>query len=275
MGNTSSNPFFIDVVNGIDSRAAELQDFGVKVEICYAALDNPSLQVELIDNLVESGMSGLAITPINHPLVTERIRELTATGFPVVTANTDIPDCGRIAYVGSDYFKSGQTAAGLMNLICGGSAQVGVIIGSPLVLCHSERLSGFKQCIKEKYDGLFIAGIEVNNDEDIESFIVTKRLLEADPKINALFLAAAGVAGACRAVVELGLKGKIKIISYDTTDKTIELIKTGDIAVTITQEPFVQGEKPLDILFDYVGMDIKPEKEYYYTSLGIVIRENL
>ena len=72
-----------------------------------------------------------------------------------------------------------------------------------------------------------------------------------------------------------GLKGKLKIISYDTTATGIELIKSGDIAVSITQEPFVQGAKPLDILLDYAGMNIKPEKEYYYTALGIVIKENL
>lgn len=275
LSSTSSNPFFLDLVDGIESRAAQLMDYGVCVEIRYSAINEPALQVRLIDELIKNGASGIAITPINHPLIKDRIRQLSDTEFPVVTANTDIPDCGRIAYVGSDYFRSGQTAAGLMNLICDGSANVGVVIGSPFVLCHSERLSGFKQRIDEAYGGLRIIGTEINHDDDIESYIVTKRLLEANPDINALFLAAAGVVGACRAVVDLGLKGKVKIISYDATTVSKGLIKTGDIAVTITQEPFIQGSKPLDILFDYVGMGIKPEKEHYFTALGIVIKENL
>ena len=275
MGTTLSNPFFIDVVDGIDSRAAEIREFGVSVEIRFAKLEDPILQVKLIDELLDEGISGLAITPVNHPLVSRRICDLTESGFPVVTANTDIPGCGRIAYVGSDYFRSGQTAAGLMNQICGGSAYVGVVIGSPWVMCHSERLSGFKQRIEEEYDGIRIAGTVVNNDDDIESYIVTKQLLEANPEINALFLVAAGVVGACRAAEDLGLKGKLKIVGYDATEATKELIRSGDIAVTITQEPFVQGSKPLSILLDYVGMGIMPEKDVYHTSLGIVIKENL
>ena len=275
MSGTTSNPFFLDVVAGIESRATELLDYGVNVEIRYATLSDPSLQVKLIDELLAEGISGLAITPINHPLVTDRIKKLTATGFPVVTANTDISNSGRLAYVGSDYFRSGQTAAGFMHLICGGQAKVGVVIGSPLVLCHSERLAGFTQRIEEEYRGLHIVGTEINNDDDIESYIVTKRLLESHPEITALFLVAAGVVGACRAVDELGLKGKLKIVSYDTTTASIDLIKSGDITVSITQEPFVQGAKPLDILFDYVGMDIPPEKEFYYTTLGVVIKDNL
>ena len=272
---TSSNPFFIDVVDGIKSRAAELSEYGISVKIRYAVIDKPALQIKLIDELTQSGIAGLAITPINHPKVIERIKNLTSSGFPVVTANSDIPDCGRIAYVGSDYFKSGETAAGIMNMLCGGKARVGVIIGSPQVLCHSERIAGFIHQAKEKYAGIKIVGTEVNNDDDIESFIVTKRLLEAHPEINSLFLVAAGVSGACRAVEESGLADKLKIVGFDTTTVSCELIKRGVINAVITQEPFLQGAKPLDILLDYVGMGIKLEKEFHYTALGIKIKENL
>lgn len=272
---TSSNPFFLDVVRGIESRAAELKDYGVSVEVRYAEIDNPDLQVRLIDELLEAGIDGLVITPINHPTVVSHIKKLTETGFPVVTANSDIPDCGRIAYVGSDYFKSGQTAAGLMNLVCGGSANVGIIIGSPWVLCHSERVAGFKERIEEVYPGIRIVGTEINNDDDLDSYAVTRYLLEKHSDIDALFLAAAGVVGACRAVDDLGKTGQLQIISYDTTPTTCELVHQGAIIATIAQQPFTQGAKPLDILLDYLGMDLRPDKEFFYTKIEIKIRENL
>jgi hypothetical protein len=31
----------------------------------------------------------------------------------------------------------------------------------------------------------------------------------------------------------------------------------------------------LSLLFDYLGMGIRPEREFYYTKLEIKIRENL
>lgn len=272
---TSSNPFFLDVVNGIESRAAELVEFGIKVDIRYAVIGNPSLQVELINELIKDGIDGLVITPINHPLVIERIKELSSGGFPVITANSDLPDSGRLAYVGSDYFKSGETAAGILNMICSGKAKVGIVMGSPLVLCHSERVAGFTRRIAQAYRDLEIVETEINHDDDIQSFVVTKRLLETHPEIDALFLVAAGVIGACRAVNELGLEGKIKLVSYDTTIASTALIRSGAISAAITQEPFIQGAKPLDILLDYIGFGIKPEREFFYTALGIKINENL
>ena len=274
-GSTSSNPFFLDVVDGIESRAAELSEYGVSVDIRYAAMEDPLMQVELIDVLMDSGVDGLVITPINHPMVIERVKKLTDSGFPVITANSDIPDSGRLAYVGSDYYKSGETAAGIMNMICAGNAKVGIVMGSPLVLCHSERVAGFSHRIEEEYIGIKIAATDVNYDDDIQSYVVTKRLLEEHPDIDAMFLAAAGVVGACRAVKEMGYVDRLKIVSYDTTIASRELIKTGAITVAITQEPFEQGAKPLDILLNLVGIGQQPEQEYYYTALGITIKENL
>jgi len=274
-GSTSSNPFFLDVVDGIESRAAELNEYGISVDVRYCIVEEPLTQVNLIDELMDSGVDGLVLTPINHPMVIERIRKLTDSGFPVITANSDVPDSGRLAYVGSDYYQSGETAAGIMNLICAGSAKVGIVMGSPLVLCHSERVAGFTNRINEEYSGLKIVATEVNHDDDIQSYVVTKRLLEKNPDIDAMFLVAAGVVGACRAVREMGLEGKLKVVSYDATIASRELIKSGAISASITQEPFEQGAKPLDILLNLVGIGLKPEQEYYYTALSIKIKENL
>ena len=274
-GSTSSNPFFEDVVRAIKARADELAEFGVTVEIRFVTIGKPELQAACIDELLSNGIDGLVITPINHPLVANKLQALSLMGFPVITANSDIPDCGRLAYVGSDYYKSGETAAGLMNLITGGNANVGVIIGSPMILCHSERLAGFTNYAEKAFEGLKVLAKAVNNDDDIDSYRVTSDMLVNFPEIDALFLAAAGVLGACRAVKDLGLAGKLKIVCYDAVPTTRELIREGVISATIGQQPARQGAQPLNLLFDCLGMGVMPEKEFYYTETEIKIRENL
>ncbi len=274
-GSTSSNPFFEDVVRAIKNRADEMAGIGVTVEIRFVTIDKPELQAACIDELVAEGIDGLAITPINHPLVAEKLKALADSGFPVITANTDIPDCGRLAYVGSDYYKSGETAAGLMNLITCGKANIGIIIGSPLVLCHSERLAGFTHYVEKAFAGLKVLAKAVNNDDDIDSYRVTRDMLDNNPEIDSLFLAAAGVLGACRAVKDLGLAGKLAIVCFDVVPSTRDLILEGVISAAIGQQPARQGAQPLDLLFDRLGMGVMPEKEFYYTETEIKIRENL
>ena len=273
--NPYGNSFFLDVVRGIEDRKTELQEYGVQVEVRYTDMDDTQMQVAQVNELLTSGINGLAITPINHPDVIEKLRDLAQKNIPVVTVNSDIPDCRRIAYVGSEYFKSGETAAGLMNMVCHGNVQVGIVLGSPRLLCHSERVAGFTKRIQEAYPHIDIVEAVVNHDDDVESYMVTTEMLRAHPEINAIFLASAGVSGACRAVIDSGRQRHIKIISYDTTASTCRLIKSGVIAATIAQQPFVQGAKPLDILLDYLGMGILPNREFYYTKIEVKIRENL
>ena len=272
---TSSNPFFLDVVRGIEDRRGVLKEFGATVTVRYADIGDPDSQVRQLDQLLSEGINGLVIAPINHPVVVRRLKELTGTGFPVVTANSDIPDCGRIAYVGSNYDQSGETAAGLMNLICGEAVQVGIVTGSTWILCHTRRVAGFTRRIRTCYPHIRIADTAVNNDDDVDSFRVTKKMLETHPEINALYLAAAGVEGACRAVAAAGRKEQIRVISHDATEATCKLVEEGAIVATIAQQAFTQGAKPLDILLEYAGMGVSPEKDCFYTKNEIKIRENL
>ena len=100
---------------GASSAKRKSLKYGVTVLIRYAELDNKDKQIELIDELVATGINGLAITPLDDDDVTKKLVEL-AIGIPCVTVNSDLKDSKRIAYVGSEYMKSGQTAGALMQL---------------------------------------------------------------------------------------------------------------------------------------------------------------
>lgn len=269
------NHFFQQVEDGIRKKAAELQEYGVTVEILYSNFSDPDSQNKLLDQAVAGGTSGIAIAGFNSEDTAAKLRRISEAGIPVVTSNTDISDCKRIAFVGSNYFRSGQTAAGLMRLITQGHAKVGVLIGSYNVLCHTERVEGFISHIAAHAPGIEVVSIHENSDEDFESFSVTKSLLEQHPDINALFLASGGVYGACRAVEGIPPERRPLILCYDCPQETRGMIEKGVISAAICQQPERQGSKPLDILFNYIAMGAKLEKENYYTEINIIIRENL
>ena len=63
-----------------------------------------------------------------------------------------------------------------------------------------------------------------------------KALLEESSDITRLCFAAAGVAGGLRALKELQLERKIKVITYDLTDIVRENIEKGLISATVCQE---------------------------------------
>ncbi|MCD8197216.1 MAG: LacI family DNA-binding transcriptional regulator [Lachnospiraceae bacterium] len=267
-----NNPFFNEVMEGVELKSEELRSYGIATMTRRVEFD-AARQLTAIDELLEEGIHGLIFAPYNDISIRNKIDEMAESDIPVVTVNTDIDGSKRIAYVGSDYVQGGCIAAGLFALMTAGDVELGIITGSAGVLCHSERVRGLEETLTSSYPRIRIAGIVENHDDDIESYRVTRELLAQHPSIDALFFAATGVYGGCRAVQESGLYPKI--VTFDDVPTTLDMLKDGVISATISQQTARQGSLSLDILFDFLTTGIAPERKLNYVEHTIRIRENI
>ncbi len=268
------NPFFDDVIAGFKEKEEELSGYNCTVLIRRISAFGVESQLEAIDSLLKEEINGLAISPQNDPSIAEKINELYDMGIPTVTFNTDISGSRRIAYVGSNYYQCGQTAAGLVHLMTSGEVYIGIVSGYPNLLCHTERIAGFKSRLKE-YTNLHIVDFFENSDDDFISYDKTLKILEDHPEINALFFAAGGTYGGCKAILAANRQKHMKIVTFDKIKTTVEMMKEDVISATICQQPRIQGLLPLEILFDYLTTGESPKKEYNYTTVEIRIKENI
>lgn len=266
------NPFFDEVMEGVRIKAAELQDYGVTTITLRVDFDVDA-QLAAIDSLLLEGIHGLMLAPYNHMRIQEKIDELVEQQIPVVTVNTDIDGSRRMAYVGSDHVQGGCTAAGLFALMTEGDVELGIVTGSSNVLGHAGRVMGLRRTLETSYPRIHITELVENHDDEFESYTLTRKLLEDHPNMNALFFAAAGVHGGCRAVLESGRHPKV--ITFDEVPTTLEMLRLGVISATISQQPYRQGSKSLDILFEYLTSGVLPQEEMNIVELSIKIRENV
>lgn len=269
----TGNPFFDDVLAGVHEKAAELAGYNCSVLIKQTEYSLKQ-QLDAIDALLSEGVNGLAISPYNDSAVREKIDSLCEQGVPVVTLNTDIENSSRLAYVGSNFYRSGEAAGGLMRLMTRGEVRVGIVSGSRDILCHTERIAGFSH-ITGTYPNIRIVDTVNNNDDDQISFELTRKLLAAHPEINAFYFTAGGVYGGCRAIESSAHKNDTTVITNDLVPTTREYMQKGLIAATICQQPFQQGTLPLAILFAYLTTGEMPVSENIYVDVDIRIRENL
>lgn len=267
------NPFYDDVLTGVQDKAAELEGYNCSVLIRQTEYSLRQ-QLDAIEELVREGINGLALSPYNDDAIREKINLLYEQGIPVVTLNTDIENSRRIAYVGSNFYRSGETAAGLMYLMTKGEVFVGIVSGSQNVLCHTERIAGFRH-VTDSHPNIHILDIVNNNDDESESYELTAGLLTAYPQINAFYFTAGGVYGGCRSIMASGRHTNMTVIANDIVPTTREFMEKGLIAATICQQPFLQGYNPLAILFTYLTTGEAPVSENNYVDVDIRIRENL
>lgn len=273
--NSVGNPFYDDVIKGINEAQKEIKDFGFEIEIIKLRGYDEKDQVKAIEKLLSSKIAGIIISPINTGMVIDKLKSVIEAGIPVVAVNSDIEKVDRLAYIGCDYVQSGRTAGGILGLFTGGNAKVGVIIGSPFVLGHRQRAQGFYQVISEEFKGISIVGEVLNNDSEEMSYQVVKKFLEANPEANALYFTTGGVKGGMKAVHELKKQNDLHIITCDLTAVVADNIKKGVIDATICQQPFRQGFGSVKLLFDYLIANRKPLNDVINTEIEIKLKYNL
>lgn len=108
--------------------------------------------------------------------------------------------------------------------------------------------------IEIKYNLSKISEVDIqeNDDDDIFSYDKTKMMLTKHKEINAIFIVAAGVYGACRAVLSLEKQNDLTIIAFDTVPTTVEMMKKNVIKAVIYQHPYRQGQRAMQIVFEYL-----------------------
>ncbi len=270
-----NNPFFDDIIKGVLASEKELSDYGFSVEIVKEKGYDVEKHLEGIQELLDKKVDALCLTTVDVPAIIERIDRLVATGIPVATVNSDVRAASRLFYVGSNYIEGGRTAAGMLSLMLKEEGKVLIVTGSLKMQGHNQRITGFCKEIRENKYKISIADIVESQDDDETAYHLTKESLQRFPDINSVYITAAGVAGVCKAVEELGLEKKLYLISFDDIPATRRAIMNGTINATICQEPFLQGSQAMKLMFNYFIEGVSPKNKLIYTHNVIKIRQNI
>lgn len=270
----SARPFFDEVLKGVYRAEKELADYGITVDIKYLKDFNTETHISEINKIAEEGYSGLCITSLDTPEVQLAIHKLVEEGIPVVSVNTDVPDSGRICYVGTDYLRAGKTAAGMLNFTTDKSLSILIVTGSYNIRGHKDRIKGFTEGLVNHNVNFTIAKtIEAQDDDDC-AYQKVKEVITSKPEVNCIFIAGAGCAGVCRATEELGRKD-IHVVAFDEVPVIKEFLHSGQLHFTIGQEPELQGYMGIQRLFSWLMEEGKRSVSDYITQTIIKIQENI
>lgn len=269
------NEFFNDVIKGLKSAEDELHDYGVSLNIKQVKGFDPHTHLQAINELELEGVTALCIVPVNDRIILSKIDELSNSNIPVVTINSDIEDSKRLCYIGSDYLKSGKTAAGMLSLISGEKSNVLIITGSLKMLGHNQRIKGFRDEIEKISNNIKVVDIIQTFDDNTTAYNLVSSALKTHPEINSIYITAGGVSGVCKAVEAVSIEKRIKVLCFDNTPQRKKWIEENIISCIICQQPFEHGYKPIHILFDYLINNVKPKKEKYITQTVIKIKQNI
>ncbi len=234
-------------------------------------------QIAVVDQFVQSGVSGIAISPTDHTALAPSVARAMKKGIPVVVFDSDLdgkPGKDYVGFVGTDSRNGGKLAGEEMAKLIGGKGKVVVLRYTVGQANITEREEGFIKALEKNKD------IQIVTKKRNSKTTVDDAQAAGESMIEEL-KTAAGIfcpnemttEGMLRALRGAGLTTKIKFVGFDTSELLLEGLKKGEIDALMAQDPTRMGYFAVKSIVDHIrGASVPPVTD---TGVRVVTKENI
>jgi ribose transport system substrate-binding protein len=236
----TSHLFFMSIHAGV--RAAE-RDFNVEVLWNGPREETEfSRQIEIVDSMVTRHVDALAISATDHTALVAPVRRAMNAGIPVTVFDSGIDLTGYVTFVATDNYGAGVTAARKLAELVHGKGRVAELMHKPGGMSTGDRERGFEETMAKEFPAIQIVARQYGMADRAKSREAAENILTAHADLDGMFASAeANSIGAVQAIKSRGLSGKIKLVTFDSSEAHIEAIKDGTIDVMLVQDPYKIG----------------------------------
>lgn len=191
---------------------------------------------------------GLVVVARENLSINRALRTVSDRGCPVVCLTTDLPNSGRIAYVGSDQACAGATAAYLMGQVTGGKPGKVLLVFSAPYRCQEEREQGFRRVLRSEFTNLEVDERLNSHDDNEQSYRTIMAYLAEHGPPAGVYNPVAGNLGIGRALAESGLGGKTVFIGHELNANSRLLMEQGLMHFAIGHDVDREVELAIEII---------------------------
>ena len=254
---------------GAERTAKELGN----VQIEWRAPENADQlkQKEILESFITQRVDGIAISTLNGDFLTDTINRAVDAGIPVVTWDSDAPRSKRLAFYGVDDYQSGKIMGEQAIKLLNGKGKIAFITSMGATNLQ-RRLEGARDALKAA------PGIEVVEAYDIKEDAVRCAEIIATGSRRYPDLGAWLSVGGWPVFTRNALAGvdpsKTKVISFDTVESAIDLLREGKVQVLLGQKYFGWGEEPVKLLYG-IKQGKMPPSPIIDSGVDVVTRETV
>ncbi len=236
----TSHLFFVSIHAGVDQAA---KDFGVDVQWNGPNEETDhARQIQIVDSMVAQQLSAIAISATDERALAAPVERAIKAGIPVSVFDSGVNAEGYVTFVATDNFGAGVTAARKITEFIGGKGKVAMVMHKPGGTSTVLREQGFEQTIAKEFPNVKIVARQYGMSDRAKSRDAAENMLTAHPDLDAMFASSeASSLGAIQAIKVRGLSGKVKLITFDTSDSHVEALADGTITMMLVQDSFKIG----------------------------------
>ena len=223
------------------------KDLGVNVpELGAQSESDINGQITILENAVAGAPAAVVISPTEFKALGKPIDE-AAKAVPIIGIDSGADSKAFTSFLTTDNTQGGRIAAdGLAAAIKEATGKeegdIAIITSLPGVGSLDQRHNGFVEQITAKYPGLKVVADKYADGQATTGLNMMTDLITANPNLVGVFASNLIMAqGVGQAIAENKLGDKIKVIGFDSDEKTVGFLKEGILAGLVVQDPYRMG----------------------------------
>ena len=270
---STSTEFWRSVFAGANAARAEynvnLVIRGPDTEENYAG------QNMYIQEAIRNHADAIVFSAISYTENAAAIDEAAEAGIKIVVIDSDVNSSRVSARIGTDNIQAGRITAAAALDTEEQHLSVGIVNFAQFSRNGEEREIGLREQLEKDPRVEEICTVNSLTDHDAARESATA-LLREHPEINILIgLNEPLGVGVAEASEELRLKDRVRVISFDSNIRCIELLRRGDVSALIVQNPYAMGYLGVETAWKILeGQSFRPD-QLIDTATSIITQENM
>src|ERR1700752_3278439 len=203
-------------------------------------------QTRIFDDLLVKGTNGIALSPVDPANQTAMIDRGTDKAL-IVTQDSDAPKSQRSFYVGTDNVAAGRQAGELIKKAVPNGGSIMLFVGKRDAQNAKERIQGVEETLKGT--NIKILDVRTDDTDRVRAKQNVADTLVRNPDIACLVgLWSYNGPAILNAVKDANKIGKVKIVTFDEENDTLQGVKDGAIEATVVQNPYEFGRQAVTLM---------------------------
>ncbi len=223
------------------------KDLGVNVpELGAQSEADINGQISILENAVAGNPAAVVISPTEFKALGKPVDE-AAKSVPIIGIDSAADSKAFVSFLTTDNVQGGRIAAdGLAAAVKAMTGKeegaIAIITSLPGVGSLDQRRDGFLEQVASKYPGLKIVADKYADGQATTGLNMMTDLITANPDLVGVFASNLIMAqGVGQAIAENKLGDKIKVIGFDSDEKTVGFLREGVLAGLVVQDPYRMG----------------------------------
>ena len=208
-------------------------------------------QIALVERVRRGGYAGLVLAPDQALALMTPVQQVLSEGIPtvIVSSPLPLPPGNHLFYVVNDNQEAGRMAAKRIAAMLHGNGSVAILSIDPDISGIMTRLAAFESYLAHYYPDIHTVGKRMGAYNGAEAQQVTAELLQAHPKLDALFsFTAVSTRGAYFALKSMGRLPDVKLMGCEQEGDLLDLVAQGEIDSLLLEDTYQMGRKAVELI---------------------------